>query len=657
MLKFSRFFYNYIMNYIKKYEKLDNIYYKTPDLYLEAGLINDMILLVKIKGVLTNDSYNHITKLFKNKIEIIVKERNVKYLINDFSELSDIQAIPKKSIKDWINNLVSKYNLIYFFGLNVKLSITVNSIRAFSKNKHNIILKKDLEDALIDINEFETTKTKRISENITSFLSNVKKIYKPEWEGQIDNGRLKYKTEVFDGNIIMRTLVGKMFKGDMQVLINTMNDIKKQVLKPNEPYYILFEISKLKAIKIGARKEALNWFLSEKDSILAGGFLSPDKLSELVIKYTLSLTPEINTKIKVYKTLEDGFAEVFAHKNYYFDTHKISKKTNIFKRIFCFKTKRHRKLEEELRKTKEFYDIRLNQLFKMLGQLTWDGNITPPKFDIPEDDPFNDIFNSVSLVFFDVDEIISKRDELINKAKESERLKAAFLSNMSHEIRTPLNGIIGFTDLLVEEKNLTDKQKKYLKIIKHNGENLLVLVNDIMDLSKIEAGQLELKYSKFDLNSMLFEIQETYKAILKTKNKNIEIQYKSNNYETFEITTDKLRLNQILSNLINNAIKYTEEGNINFGFEYIGNTNKIRFYVKDTGIGISKSDINNIFNRFVQLNDIRIEKNTGAGLGLSIAKDLVKLLGGNIWVESEKGKGSIFYFEISQQENNVNHIN
>jgi len=216
---------------------------------------------------------------------------------------------------------------------------------------------------------------------------------------------------------------------------------------------------------------------------------------------------------------------------------------------------------------------------------------------------------------------------------------------MSHEIRTPLNGIIGFTELLSEEVNITDKQKKYLEIIRHNGENLLTLVNDIIDLSKIEAQQIDIRKDFFDLNSLLFEIQETHKAIILSKAKKIDIRYVSDDYSTFEVFTDKLRLTQIISNLINNAIKYTEFGHIRFGYNELPDKKYIEFYVKDTGIGIPENELKNIFNRFVQIGNSS-KKYRGAGLGLSIAKNLVELLGGNIRVESIEGKGTVFYFTI-----------
>ncbi len=236
------------------------------------------------------------------------------------------------------------------------------------------------------------------------------------------------------------------------------------------------------------------------------------------------------------------------------------------------------------------------------------------------------------------------------KAEESDRLKSAFLSNMSHEIRTPMNAIIGFTDLL-NDSELTDKTKVELTgLINHNSDTLLRLIDDIIDLSKIESGQLKIDKRECDIDNifnLLFEIfNEKRETLSKTK-----IEIKINNKlkkEDFLIYTDPTRLQQILSNLIDNALKFTEKGFVEYGcFFSDENNQKLTLYVKDTGIGLSPDQQDQIFNRFNKIEEDKRKLYRGAGLGLSISKNLVELLGGKLWVESEKDKGSTFYFTIS----------
>lgn len=227
------------------------------------------------------------------------------------------------------------------------------------------------------------------------------------------------------------------------------------------------------------------------------------------------------------------------------------------------------------------------------------------------------------------------------KAEESDRLKSAFLANMSHEIRTPMNGIIGFTSLLTEPGLSGSKKDKYIKIIQKSGNRMLNTVNDIIEVSKIETGQVSKFISSINVNLLIEELFNFFK--LEVEKKGIELNY-STAFENDDatISTDGLMFNSILTNLIKNAIKYTEEGSINFGYHI--KDNLLEFFVKDTGIGISKERQQAIFERFVQADIEDKRAHQGSGLGLAIAKTYVQILGGEIWLESETEKGSSFFF-------------
>ena len=234
---------------------------------------------------------------------------------------------------------------------------------------------------------------------------------------------------------------------------------------------------------------------------------------------------------------------------------------------------------------------------------------------------------------------VTEREEMIKElqiakmhAEQSDKLKSAFLANMSHEIRTPLNAIVGFSGLMMYASD--EEKEDYMQIINNNNEMLLKLISDILDLSKLEAGSVELKYEEFDLtdyfNSMF--------ASMKQRATNPKIQIVAvNPYQHCLVTLDRNRVAQIITNYVTNAIKYTPEGTIEMGYEY--REEGIYFYVKDSGIGIPDEKKNKVFHRFEKLDEFA----QGTGLGLSICKAIAEAMGGNVGFESEYGKGSLFW--------------
>lgn len=243
---------------------------------------------------------------------------------------------------------------------------------------------------------------------------------------------------------------------------------------------------------------------------------------------------------------------------------------------------------------------------------------------------------------YDITELKEMEIDLIearNKAETSDRLKSAFLANMSHEIRTPLNAIVGFSEVLASATQASnDEKNEYIHIIEDNNNQLLQLISDILDLSKIEAGTLEFTESEIDLNEQ-FRIIAT-SAQVRCPNKEVEIIYVPE-IPDCRILTDKNRLSQVVNNLINNAMKFTEKGSIRIGYR-LKDADTLYFYVKDTGCGIDADKKDSIFGRFVKLNKFA----QGTGLGLSICQTIVEHMGGKIGVESEEKKGSTFWFTL-----------
>lgn len=263
-----------------------------------------------------------------------------------------------------------------------------------------------------------------------------------------------------------------------------------------------------------------------------------------------------------------------------------------------------------------------------------------PQFKENEKKPFQ-----VFLTFTDITEL--KRTELElkkakEKAEESDRLKSVFVANISHEIRTPMNGILGFAELLKLPEITKDSMEEYLEVIEASGKRMLNIINDLIDISRIEAGQIEIRKENTNIQELLTQMMLLFKTESDKKGialkLNIQLPYKE-----YRVETDETRLSQIITNLLKNALKFTKNGYIELGCK-INDFDYLHFYVKDTGSGIRKELQDKIFERFRQ-GDFA-DQYEGVGLGLAISKAYVELLGGRIWIDSQPGKGSVFYFEI-----------
>ena len=261
------------------------------------------------------------------------------------------------------------------------------------------------------------------------------------------------------------------------------------------------------------------------------------------------------------------------------------------------------------------------------------------------------------LFVYDISNQKNFEKELINakdKAEKANQMKSIFLSNMSHEIRTPLNSIIGFSDLLMDEDSTYEDRALYSEMISTAGKSLLQLITDIIDISKIEAGHLKIRKTDFDVHKVLDEMLLTYFREKEAKGKdNLTLKLtKALEEEKLFIHSDEYRFRQIINNLLSNAIKFTDEGVIEFGYRSVS-SEMIQFYVKDTGSGIASDETGLIFQRFGQAKQDYVVNKDGKGLGLAITHSLVRLLGGSIWLDTEPGKGSTFYFTVPIPKNSA----
>lgn len=267
---------------------------------------------------------------------------------------------------------------------------------------------------------------------------------------------------------------------------------------------------------------------------------------------------------------------------------------------------------------------------------------------IKESDPLDETY-LIRVTIIDINNEIQLEEKLkreTEKAKESDRLKSAFLANMSHEIRTPMNGIIGFSELLKKTNVTPQKQAYYADLLQKSGKRLLELINNLIDISKIEANQMNIYYTDFSLYEQLEFVYRFYKEEAQNKDISLRLIFDSENSE-ITIKSDREKLVAVLTNLVKNAIKYTKEGQIEIGHTQRGKQH--HFYVKDSGIGISENTLSVVFNRFERDKNVHNSNIEGSGLGLSIAKSYVEMLGGEINAKSKLGEGSTFSFFIPDQ--------
>ena len=239
------------------------------------------------------------------------------------------------------------------------------------------------------------------------------------------------------------------------------------------------------------------------------------------------------------------------------------------------------------------------------------------------------------------------------KAEEGEVLKSSFLTNLSHEIRTPMNAILGFSDILSTQKLSESEKTEYITVIKRSGKNLVSIIDDLIEMSKIDTNQVKPNHSAFNIDEVLNDIKQTIEITI-PKDKPLTIFLDDPKHPiTYQLISDETKFRQIIVNLVNNAVKYTEKGSVNFGYKINPDDNALEFYIKDTGIGMTAEDSKNIFDRFNRIQNDKTINLSGLGLGLAISKAYIEMLGGRIWLESEENIGTTFNFTIPLKLNGL----
>ncbi len=632
---------------------------KNENYRMEISIIGNNILSVKNIGYasLKNSDYSwpEIEKIIESEFG-----NTPFFLMHDYLNYKGAESQVRNNYLKWIKTNYYKLLGVFFYNTSPFLYFTLKSGKLLLKDFKKVHILKTYEEVILQIkkhndNNFDkhnnSEKTEILLQENNSFISNKNTFYKvvKSWTNTYKSA--SFETFLINGNIIIRKYYG-FFNEDLnKYAADTLNDIFTEFNIAK--FHIYVELGANAKMSLKYRIDTVKWYNEMSDRVLTTGFYNLSYINKVAVligkpfgksKRLRTNTFILNNLNEVFDKIDEFNTPTLLKEEINYDFLQKKSKAELINEIIL-----------EKKRTTELIDnqqIEIEKIFNKLAIISWyeEYDFNQSEIDT-RNSPFSDIHNSITLIQQDIKAILNKRDALIKKAEESEKLKTAFLANMSHEIRTPLNSIIGFSDILHSSINDT-KHKRYLDIIINSGTHLLNLINNIIDISKIESETTHLNIS----NCNIFEIIDN--AVNETSIFKPNILFKTELPYNLVMDCDNTRIKQIIINLLNNSVKFTKNGSITVGF--VDNGNNILFYVKDTGIGIPKNEIEHIFDRFRQASNSLTKLNDGAGLGLTIAKNFVELHGGKIWVESEVNIGTTFYFtlpNINASKTNFSTIN
>ncbi|NPD44288.1 MULTISPECIES: sensor histidine kinase KdpD [unclassified Lentimicrobium] len=627
---------------------------------IEVSIINKCILLVKPMG------YSHYLdkKYIRPKLISLIEERfddNKYFLVMDLSETNGGSPRSRYSLISWINKNMDSFHGVYFFNTTSVSQVMIKAGSLVSKSPNKVKIFEDYQSTILNIKQRDEPQfleptgiidlAKRNDISVKDWkkgivFKSISGIYYPvlkEWRNDFEGGyTITYQVQ---RNILVRLYFGSFSDDTLMYTEKTLDDILDELNLSNQTFHFYIDFSETTNISLKYRKDSVKWYLKHADKILTSGFfhLSPILQNAINVAISFTASSQLRKKLFIIKNVSDIFNAIEDYK-----TNEVNK-TKSHDDLSNLSKEQLIKLIKDERVDR---DNNINQLFYKLGRLSWDEEYKFEKYDIDESNhPFADLHNAVRLIQDDLKGILDRRDVLIAQAEESDKLKSAFLANMSHEIRTPMNSIIGFANLLLDMPEIKEESRVFVDVIGRNGKFLLTLINDIIDISKIEAGQLVIYNEDVLLNNVIREVCENFSHKVNNTDDS-KVRFNVINQlekENISIYADSTRVTQVLNNLLSNAFKFTKQGGVELKVSRLGG--HVLFQVKDTGIGISEEDIPYLFNRFGRSQDS--QKNisyNGTGLGLAISKACIDLLGGTFSVESELSKGSVFAFEIPIDE-------
>lgn len=597
---------------------------------MKICLLDDNIYIAEPTGYAGNKDVGIVAELIENVLKETNPRREKYYRIQDYSKMTGSSVRARQEYINWMKNNIDDIHLTVFYGLKGVMKSIVYFGKILYPNTPTILIANSYDEALdivykhkkgikskssddtIKEQAFQIPESKEDVANLVHLLIDENKILKESQEFNARKlfeiiGKISwdYKINIEDSEIQSEPF-SDVFHA-IQMLRNDVNDLLaekdfyfNQMKEREEKYYSLFENSSASILIVENgfiteyNKKTLEIFRTSENGILGKEISGFFKVEDEALKVSSSDEPNLSFEAVLQRSDKDVFEADIQINNINFNNRKI---TQFVIRDITEKNTIRRELEK--------YRINLEKL---------------------------------------VNRRTSELEKAKQRAEESDRLKTTFLANMSHEIRTPMNVIIGFADMLLDSDFSAEKQKEYLRIINKSGNSLLMLINDIIDLAKIEANQLIIDKSDFNVYDLLKELETEFFEFRKQYNKeHIEIELHMEK-EELVLFSDPFRIKQIFTNLLNNAFKFTNAGKIKFGCE--AHEKQLRFFVEDSGIGIKESDKDIIFEQFRQIDESTTKEYEGTGLGLAITKNLVNILGGEISVSSEPDKGSLFYFYL-----------
>lgn len=628
---------------------------------IKVAFINQIIVRLKITGYA--DVQNRAF-LWPKIVELIHhKIGNQKYyIIHDFQYATGGSARARQDYMRWYKDNRDTILGIYFYNTSRLTRVMIKAGGLLISLPEKLFILSSYRETILHIkqqivylenqNKFGLIHLKNISDIFPedwivgkTFISssNVHYPVKQKWTHQNEDAITH--TYFVGDNILVRIYIGDFKDNTLMYTEKSLNQILEEIGLDNEKYHFFIDFSLTKSLSLKYRQDSVKWFIKNKDQILTSGFFHLSPIFKIAVNIAKSFAPSLELKEKVYilKNALQLFELV--------DDYQIENNNSEKELLQELKKLSKSQLIEKIYQIKTNQKDEIDKLYHKMGRLSWDESfVFTADEEIDVNNPFYDLHNAVFLIKEDLADILTKRDQLIAKANESDKLKSAFLANMSHEIRTPMNAIIGFSDVLLDMPDLNEDAKEFLSIIRRNSHFLLSLIDDIIDISKIEAGQLTVNRETIHLGQIFDDISETF-LIQNSYTSNPIVDFTIENQlinKNIVIQTDPVRLKQVLINLISNAIKFTKKGSVEL--KIIQNQSSIVFTVKDTGIGIAPQDLPDLFTRFIRSKDKQKNNaHTGSGLGLVISKACVELLGGELEAKSELGVGSEFSFSIPIQ--------
>lgn len=620
---------------------------------LEIATIGTNIYLIKNSGFATLEIAQEVwPKMFKIIDSEITDQKF--FLLHDYSNYKGASSKVRKNYIDWIRQNRNRILGIHVFNPNPFTKVLLSAGKLLLKDFSETYIHDSYEKAIKSILQKQRELGLLTKLNIQTptqindtlwekgfVFPQKNKTYKVTGKWVHSYKKVEIVSFLINDNIFIRKYYGELDETITHFSEQSFNDILTETNITHYHFYAQFN-SNVK-IFVKYRKHGVAWFNKNYKNILTGGFFNLSFINRVAIQLakTFMYHKDFKKRIFILENMEDLFDRIENHtlktnsRNAFEAKLKTLNKEELYNTALKLHNEKYQILENQTEEIK--------RLFNKLGTISWDEETQPNEEELDKrKSPFSDLNNAVLLIQKDIQEILQRRDSLIKKVEESDRLKSAFLANMSHEIRTPLNSILGFSNIIFEEDLDTETLKKYASIIVGNGNNLLNLINDIIDISKIESNLIDIRKEAFNI----FELINSSFLLFSNVNTKENLKLLLDNQlepETI-IESDNLRIQQIINNLVNNAIKFTSEGHVKLSANI--NNKILSIVVEDTGIGIDENKQKLIFERFRQENENTDRDYGGSGLGLAISKSLSHLLGGDILLKSEKDKGSTFEFRL-----------